>query len=120
MRILIVDDSPATRHSLELVLHDAGYSEVLLAASAEEALAILQPNEPGNTTIQLILLDVGLPGMSGLEACRRIKDTPCLHDIPVLMVTANTEDTALDAAFAAGANDYITKPVRPVELLARL
>lgn len=69
--------------------------------------------------IDLILMDVLMPEMDGVEACRQIKSRPHLCDIPIIMVTAKTDLSNLQAAFAAGANDYITKPVNSMELLAR-
>jgi response regulator RpfG family c-di-GMP phosphodiesterase len=72
------------------------------------------------TQIDLILMDVLMPEMDGVEACRQIKRQPHLCDIPIIMVTAKTDLANLQSAFAAGANDYITKPVKSVELLARV
>jgi response regulator RpfG family c-di-GMP phosphodiesterase len=70
--------------------------------------------------IDLILMDVLMPELDGVEACRQIKSRPHLCDIPIIMVTAKTDLSNLQAAFAAGANDYITKPVNSIELLARV
>jgi CheY-like chemotaxis protein len=75
-------------------------------------------HEPPNQ-IDLILMDVLMPELDGVEACRQIKSRPHLCDIPIIMVTAKSDLSNLQAAFAAGANDYITKPVNSVELLAR-
>lgn len=72
-----------------------------------------------STRIDLILMDVLMPDLDGVEACRQIKNRPHLCDIPIIMVTAKNDLSNLEAAFAAGANDYITKPVNSVELLAR-
>ncbi len=69
--------------------------------------------------IDLILMDILMPELDGVEACRQIKSRPHLRDIPIIMVTANNDLSNLQAAFAAGANDYITKPVNSVELMAR-
>jgi DNA-binding response OmpR family regulator len=70
--------------------------------------------------IDLILMDIMLPGVDGLEACRRISATECLKDIPIIVITVKTDEQALLSAFAAGAMDYIRKPVNPAELLARV
>jgi diguanylate cyclase (GGDEF)-like protein len=118
MGVLIVDDSAGARLSLQALLQAEGHGDVLLAGSAEEALRVLESGKAAG--VEVILLDMRLPGMSGLDACRRIKATSHLRDLPILIITGNTEESALEAAFAAGASDYITKPVRPVELLARL
>jgi response regulator RpfG family c-di-GMP phosphodiesterase len=72
------------------------------------------------TQIDLILMDVLMPEMDGVEACRQIKGRQHLCDIPIIMVTAKNDHPNLQAAFAAGAIDYITKPVNSVELLARV
>ena len=69
--------------------------------------------------IDLILMDVLMPELDGVEACRQIKSRPHLCDIPIIMVTAKSDHSNLQAAFAAGAIDYITKPVNSIELLAR-
>jgi CheY-like chemotaxis protein len=69
--------------------------------------------------VDLILMDILMPELDGVEACRQIKRRRHLCDIPIIMVTANNDRSNLQAAFSAGANDYITKPVNSLELLAR-
>jgi diguanylate cyclase (GGDEF)-like protein len=99
---------------LEGMLADAGYAPVIHADSAETAFALLE-TEPG---VDLVLLDAVMPGMDGLEACRRIKaEHP---DLPTIMVSALSRDVDVEAAFDAGASDYIAKPPRKIELVARL
>jgi len=122
MSILIVDDSPHVRLVLEAYLKGAGYTELLTAASAYEAFQYLGMDDSNGVApeVDLILMDITMPGMDGVEACRRIKATPMLQDIPIIMVTARDEVKFLDEAFAAGAMDYITKSVKSVELLARV
>jgi len=122
MVILIVDDSKDSRLLLQVFLKAGGHAEVLLAESAEKAFALLdaEPSDPTKAPVDLILMDIEMPGMSGIEACRRIKATPRLREIPVLMVTARNDTDGLQAAFAAGAWDYITKPVIREELVARI
>jgi CheY-like chemotaxis protein len=120
MSILIVDDSPDQQVLLRAILGKAGHSEVLTADSAKAAFPML--NMDGHESparIDLILMDVLMPELDGVEACRQIKSRPHLCDIPIIMVTAKNDLSNLQAAFAAGANDYITKPVNGVELLAR-
>ncbi|MEP6935902.1 MAG: response regulator, partial [Nitrospirota bacterium] len=100
----------------------AGYGSLMVADSAEAAFEMLGLDRAGQRTgtVDLILMDIMLPGVDGLEACRRITATEWLHDIPIIVITVKTDEQALLAAFAAGAMDYIRKPVSPAELVARV
>jgi DNA-binding response OmpR family regulator len=120
--ILIVDDSRDEQDLLSTRLRAAGYESLIVADTAEAALGILSQVEVGQGTgeVDLILMDIMLPGLDGLEACRRITKTERLQDIPIIVVTAKTEEKDLLAAFASGAMDYIRKPVNSVELVARV
>ncbi len=122
MAILIVDDSRDEQELLSNRLRAAGYETLLVADSAEAALGILGQVEAGQRTgeVDLILMDIMLPGADGLEACRRIMTTKRLQDIPIVVITVKTGEQDLRAAFAAGAMDYIRKPVNSVELVARV
>jgi signal transduction histidine kinase len=122
MSILVVDDFQGARLMLEAVLKNADYGDVLCAESAEVAFDRLGLEEPGGNTarVDLILMDIGMPGIDGIEACRRIKAMPWLKDIPIIMVTGLEDPAGLESAFAAGAVDYVTKPLNQVELLARV
>ena len=122
MRILIVDDDPSVREVLKLALEEEGYTDLVVAATGDEALAHLGVNgsRPVDAGVDLILMDVSMPRTNGIEATRRIKAVSELQDIPVIMVTAMNETASLKAAFEAGATDYVTKPMDFVELLARV
>jgi diguanylate cyclase (GGDEF)-like protein len=120
--VLIVDDDGEMRRACKALLERAGYNEIWTADSVTGALAFLNVGKPESTVphVDVILMDIVMPDASGIEAARRIKEDERLHDVPILMVTAMSDDRDLEAAFAAGAIDYITKPVKVVELLARL
>jgi diguanylate cyclase (GGDEF)-like protein len=112
--ILIVDDNPVIVKMLESMLTRAGYP-VALATSGDMALVLLETICP-----VLILLDIEMPGLSGLETCRIIKENPRTAAIPILFVTASTDKHNIVAGFLAGAQDYIIKPSSKEELLARV
>mgnify|MGYP000940188686 FL=1 len=121
MAILIVDDSLDHFALLRSILTKAGHSQILGAESAQAAFSILNPDGmPSTTDIDLILMDVLMPEIDGVQACRRIKQHSHLRDIPIIMVTAKNDLENLQDAFSAGAMDYINKPVKRVELLARV
>ena len=120
--ILVVDDSRDEQDLLSARLRAAGYGSLMIANSAEAAFGILGQGKAGQGAgvVDLILMDIMLPGVDGLEACRQIAATEGLQDIPIIVITAKTDEKDLLAAFAAGAMDYIRKPVNPVELVARV
>lgn len=123
MSILIVDDSPDARLFLEAILKRAGYKDICLADSARDAIDYLSKDNLRGADrggVDLILMDITMPEMNGIEACRRIKEIKRFRDVPIIMVTANTNLDDLQTAFDAGALDYITKPPNKVELLARV
>jgi len=113
-RILVVDDTPQNVKLLGDVLGIKGY-EVTAAASGTEALERIAQQKP-----DLVLLDVVMPGMSGYDVCRRIRDTPATATLPVVMVTALDPATERIKGIEAGADDFVTKPINQPELLARV
>ncbi|MEK7698775.1 MAG: diguanylate cyclase [Planctomycetota bacterium] len=118
MGILIVDDSENTRALLEYYLKGAEYEDILHAETAPEAFSLLMMND--SSKIGLILMDISLPDINGIEACHHIKTMDHHKDTPIVMVTGRTDDTNLQLAFEAGAIDYLTKPINKIELLARI
>jgi len=113
-RILIVDDNEANRDILETRLKVHGY-ELLQAADGEEALAAVQRDHP-----DLILLDVMMPKLDGVEVCRRIKGDATLPFTPIILVTSKSDTRDVIAGLDAGADEYLTKPVDQAALVARV
>jgi len=113
-KILVVDDNPSNVKVLRVKLVDAGY-DIVEAANGSEALSRIESDSP-----DLVLLDVMMPGMDGYETCRRIKSRDTKNFLPVILVTAKTETEDLVEGFESGADDYVTKPFNPVEILARV
>lgn len=113
-RILIVDDVVNNIKLLEAKLHRE-YYEIITATSGEQALEIARNQSP-----DLVLLDVMMPGMDGFEVCRRLKNDPICFNIPVVMITALTDMEDRMRGLHAGADDFLSKPVNDVPLLARV
>jgi PleD family two-component response regulator len=112
--VLIVDDTPTNVAVVSGVLKDSFRTKV--ATNGEKALAIANgPEKP-----DLILLDVMMPGMDGYEVCRKMKDNPATRDIPVIFLTAKTEEVDEEKGFDVGAVDYIHKPFSGPIVLARV
>ncbi len=112
--VLAVDDDPVNLTVLRGILEPRGCI-VRTAANGISALDLIERDD----SIRLVLLDIMMPIMSGFEICRRIRANRSPGELPVIMLTAKNMMTDIDAAFAAGANDYIMKPFQPAELLAR-
>ncbi len=112
--VLIVDDIPENLSLLHDALDESGYT-VLVATNGESALQRARQSLP-----DVILLDALMPGMDGFEVARRLKADFATHHIPIVFMTGLTETEHVVAAFAAGGADYVTKPIRPAEVLARI
>jgi DNA-binding response OmpR family regulator len=112
--ILIVEDENDIAELLEYNLIRQGF-EAEAVGNGEEGLRLAQEAEP-----DLLILDLMLPGLSGLDVCRRLKAAPATAAIPVIILTAKGEEEDIIAGFEAGADDYVTKPFRPKILLARV
>jgi two-component system KDP operon response regulator KdpE len=110
-RILVVDDEPQIRRIMRTTLTGAGY-EVDDAKTGEEALTKVREFRP-----ELVLLDINMPGMDGLEACRALRSDP---NVAIIMLTVRNTEAAKVEALDAGADDFVTKPFSTPELLARI
>src|SRR3990172_2612999 len=114
MTVLIVDDLPDNLELLRQMLAD-NHLDARAATNGPDALEELREHPA-----DLVLLDIMMPGMDGLEVLDRLKADPATRDIPVMMVTAYDDDPLLSKAFAAGAIDFVRKPVEEKELVARV
>ncbi|MDF1726351.1 MAG: response regulator [Sulfitobacter sp.] len=117
MRILAVDDDPVILDLLPVVLRQADLPQITLASSAMAALDILR--QPENR-FDCLLLDIMMEDMDGIDLCARIRRIPSYQHTPILMLTAVKDHAEIEAAFAAGANDYITKPFDVKEIATRV
>lgn len=113
-RILIADDNQQNRELLEAYLADEGH-EILMSVDGQQTLDVVQQQLP-----DLILLDIMMPKLSGYEVCQRLKKDDRTHGIPVLMVTALKDAGDIERAVAAGADDFLSKPVHRLELSTRV
>jgi len=124
MRVLIVDDNAMNVMVVREMLKRAGYAKISEAYSAKEMFEILQSKEDERTGIRikidLILLDIMMPAMDGIEACRLLQSDSRYRDIPIIIVTAIGDSHKLAEAMDAGASDFVTKPINKIELLARI
>ena len=122
MTILLVDDNQVNLFVIEKILKNAGYDNCVSLTSAYELFDYVQldaPNPKGNS-VDLILLDIMMPEVDGIEACKRIKQNERLKDIQIIFVTALEDKNKLAEALDIGGVDYITKPINKTELLARI
>lgn len=113
-KILLVEDEEDILQLLGYTMSKAGF-QAILASSGEEALEKL-----GAEPTDLVILDLMLPGISGLDVCKAMRQAATLKDIPVLMLTAKSEENDIVTGLALGADDYVTKPFSPKVLLARV
>ena len=112
-KILVVDDIPSNVHVLSRILKDD--YDIYFATDGEKALDLVQARMP-----DLVLLDIMMPGMDGFEVCRRIKSDPATHDIPVIFISAKSEVEDETRGLEVGAIDFITKPISPPIVKARV
>jgi two-component system, OmpR family, alkaline phosphatase synthesis response regulator PhoP len=112
--ILVVDDEPFILRALTFVLNREGY-RTISASNGEEALARIREERPA-----LVFLDVMMPRKDGFEVCREIKDDPVTAGVHIILLTAKGQDADRERGLAAGANEYMTKPFSPSEVVSRV
>jgi two-component system, OmpR family, phosphate regulon response regulator PhoB len=112
--VLVVEDEPAQREVLGYNLEAEGF-RVVMADSGDEALLLVAEERP-----DLVVLDWMLPGVSGIEICRRLKSRPETRSVPVIMLSARSEEVDRVRGLETGADDYVVKPYSVVELMARV
>ncbi|MGD0060871.1 MAG: response regulator [Verrucomicrobiia bacterium] len=113
-RILVVDDESAIREYETALLSELGH-EVLVAADGAEALELARTKQP-----HLVLLDIMMPELSGIEVCRQLRADPRTRDIRVIVVSAVDAKRALEESIIAGADDFLAKPIHALELMVRV
>ncbi len=113
-KILLVDDEPDIIEFIQYNLNKEGY-QVFSATNGRDAIAMAEKHLP-----DLILLDVMMPEMDGIEVCEEIRNIPELQDLTIAFLTARKEDYSQIAGFEAGGDDYITKPIKPKVLMSRI
>jgi DNA-binding response OmpR family regulator len=113
-KVLIADDQESMRSLIRVTL-DSGHFEILEASDGRTATQVARSEQP-----DLVFLDWTMPGLSGLEVCRTLREDPVTAETKIVMVTGRTELDEQAAGFAAGADDYITKPFSPLELLDKV
>jgi signal transduction histidine kinase len=114
VRILVAEDSPTQAEQFRVILASAGF-EVQVAADGDQALRML-----GDARFQLVVSDILMPGLSGYDLCRRLKATPALSTIPVILLTSLTDPIDVVHALECGADSFLTKPCEPDHLVARV
>jgi len=121
-KILIVDDSKTTRLLIQSTLNKNGFEDTVAVNSAKEAFKILNLENPSDAeaSFDLIMMDLMMPDMDGIDALIKIKTAPKYKDLPCIMLTGDSESNSLQEAFNAGATDYVSKSVNKIELLARV
>jgi CheY-like chemotaxis protein len=113
-KILIAEDNAAVRSLIRMTL-DSGQTEILEVDDGTAALELARKELP-----ELIFLDWSMPGSTGIEVCRALRDNPETAQIKVVLLTARSERSDREAGFEAGADDYITKPFSPLQLLDKV
>ncbi len=110
--VLVVDDDPFIRRLILTTLEDVSHFELFAAADGVEAMAVAARERP-----ELVFLDIDMPRLDGIEACRRLRSDPAVAGATIVMLTASADDRARGRAEAAGADLFLTKPFSPLDLL---
>lgn len=114
MNVLVVDDDPDIRELVAFKLAQVGH-EVTMEKDGEGGLAAALESPP-----DLVLLDVMMPKLTGIEVCQKLRDNPATASVPIILITAKAQEADVERGFAAGADDYIVKPFSPRELVSRV
>lgn len=114
-RVVIADDDADMRMLVEIAVRKAGLALAAVATDGDEAWQLIREHKP-----DLIVLDVSMPGMSGLDVCRLVRSDPSLADTPVLLLSAGVSGASREAGTAAGADDFMPKPFSPRLLSEKL
>ncbi|GHD48826.1 response regulator [Mycetocola manganoxydans] len=115
VRVVIADDDPDMRMLVEIAVRKAGLELAAVATDGTQAWILIRDEAP-----DVVVLDVSMPGMSGLDVCRLVRNDPSLKHIPVLLLSAGVSGASRDAGMDAGANDFMPKPFSPRLLAAKL
>lgn len=120
MNIITVDDNKMNLLVIEKILKKAGYGDVTGVTSAKALFSLLEMDSTIDVPVNLILMDMMMPDIDGIEATKQIRKDRRYKDVPIIFVTALGDSNKLAEAFDAGAFDYVLKPINKVELLARI
>ena len=112
--LMIADDEPGVRALVRMTLEGGDY-EIVEADNGDDALAMARSHRP-----DLLFLDVMMPGLSGVDVCRALKEDPTTRDIRIVLLTAMAQDGDREDGLTAGADDYFTKPFSPMTLIAKV
>jgi len=114
-KVLLVDDSGVALMAEEMILRRAGKYNLILANDGIEAVEKATKELP-----DLILMDVVMPRMTGIEACKKLRGQEETQDIPIILVTTRGESSSVEIGYESGCNDYVTKPINGMELLGKV
>lgn len=114
-KVLLVDDSDVVLLTERMLFRSLGDYELLFANNGKEAVEVARAEHP-----DLILMDIVMPEMNGIEACRAIRSDKSTREIPIIMVTTRAEEESISEGYEAGCNDYVTKPIDKHELTQKM